>query len=120
MASEFRGLVAWQKAVELAVEIYRATDSFPRTEQFSLTQQMRRAAVSVPCNIAEGRGRSSPRDYRVFVLNARGSVYELETQIEVCKRLTYLSDELAIRLTEGANEVARLVNGIVRSLDKKQ
>jgi four helix bundle protein len=79
--SGFVGLDVWQKARLLAKDLYVLTRSFPREEMFGLTQQMRRAAVSVLCNIAEGRGRGSRPDYRRFVLIARGSVFEQEAQI---------------------------------------
>lgn len=119
MASQFRNLEAWQKAVELAIEIYQVSAQFPRSEQFGLVQQMRRAAVSVPSNVAEGRGRSTVRDYRNFVLHARGSAYELETQIEIVKLLGYIDEERATTLTRDVNEVERLLNGLVRSLDNQ-
>jgi four helix bundle protein len=119
MASQFRNLEAWQKAVALAVEIYQVCRQFPRSEQFGLIQQMQRAAVSVPSNIAEGRGRATARDYRNFVLHARGSTYELETQIEIVKLLGYIDAERANTLTEATNEVARLINGLIRSLDNQ-
>lgn len=119
MASQFRNVLAWQKSVTLAVEIYRICERFPRTERFGLIQQMQRAAVSVPSNIAEGRGRSTARDYRNFLLHARGSTYELETQIEIAKLLGYMNAEEGSALTEATNEVARLINGIVRSIDNR-
>ena len=119
MASQFRNLEAWQKAVALAIEIYQVCKQFPRSEQFGLVQQMQRAAVSVPSNIAEGRGRATVRDYRNFVLHARGSTYELETQIEIVKLLGYIDEERATALTKAANEVARLINGLIRSLDNQ-
>jgi four helix bundle protein len=119
MASEFRNLTAWQKAVALAVDVYRVCETFPRAERFGLIQQLETAAVSVPSNIAEGRGRSTARDYRNFLLHARGSTYEVETQIEIAKRLGYITIEQANALTEAANEVARLINGIVRAIDAR-
>jgi four helix bundle protein len=119
MASQFRNVEAWQKGVALAAEVYRLCGGFPRDERFGLVQQMQRAAVSVPSNIAEGRGRSTVRDYRNFVFHARGSAYELETQIEIAKMLGYLADEAATRLTEKANEVQRLINGLIRSLEAR-
>ena len=78
--STYRQLIAWQKAVDLCVSLYEFADSFPRAERFALTSQLRRAGVSVPSNIAEGRGRGTPREYRRFLLQARGSLYEIETQ----------------------------------------
>jgi len=81
---------------------------------------MQRAAVSVPSNIAEGRGRASARDYRNFLLHARGSSYELETQIEIAKQLGYIRAEEASKLTEDTNRVQRLIHGIVRSLEARE
>lgn len=118
MASQFRNVEAWQKGVALAAEIYRVCAAFPRHEQFGLIQ-MQRAAVSVPSNIAEGRGRATVRDYRNFVFHARGSAYEVETQIEIAKLLGYVDDDLATRLTEKTNEVQRLINGLIRSLEAR-
>lgn len=109
--------MAWQKGVDLAVEIDRVCGNFPRHEQFGLSRQMRNAAVSVPSNIAEGRGRGTIPDYRRFVLQARGSSYELETQIEIAKRLGYMGEAEATNLSENVNEIQRLIHGLIRSLD---
>jgi len=117
MSSYFRTNVAWQKSVQLAVDITRICGTFPRYEQYGLAQQMRRAAVSVPSNLAEGRGRGTNPDQRRFVLQARGSAFELETQIEIARQLGYLSREQAMTLTEAINEVERLIHGLMRSLE---
>ena len=87
----FRDLQVWQKAVDLATKIYRMTESFPKTEQYGLTSQMRRAAVSVASNIAEGHRRTNP-DFARYLTIALGSLAELETQIEIAKRIDYLAD----------------------------
>ena len=105
--------------VALVVEIYRVTRAFPSDERFGMISQMRRAAVSIPSNIAEGRGRATVRDYRNFVLHARGSAYELETQIEIARMLAYIDDQRARELTQRANEVQRLINGLARSLEAR-
>jgi four helix bundle protein len=91
--SIYRRLDAWQKAMRLAIDTYTATDSFPRHELYGLAAQMRRAAVSMPSNIAEGRGRDTRRDFRQFVIRSRASAYELQTQITIAERLHYLSTE---------------------------
>jgi four helix bundle protein len=78
----FRDLIAWQKAMSAAQDVYRITEAFPKSEQFGLTAQMRRAAVSVPSNIAEGHGRLTDKGFKVFLAQARGSAYELETQLD--------------------------------------
>jgi len=119
MSSQFRKLVAWQKGVDLAVNVYRVCEAFPKSEQFGLAQQMRSASVSVPSNVAEGCGRGTLPDYRRFLMQARGSVYELETQIEIAKRIGFIADTDAVRLTSDATDVARLINGIIRELNSR-
>jgi S23 ribosomal protein. len=120
MSSQFRNLIAWQKSVDLAVRTYRICETFPRYEQFGLAQQMRSAAVSVPSNVAEGCGRGTLPDYRRFLLHARGSVYELETQIEIARRIEFITEKDASGLTADATDVARLINGIIRELNSRQ
>ena len=117
MSSQFRELVAWQKSVDLAVKMYRICETFPKREQFGLAQQMRSAAVSVSSNLAEGCGRGTAPDYRRFLLHARGSTYELETQIEIAKRVGLIADADASTLVADTNEVERLLNGMIRRLN---
>jgi four helix bundle protein len=116
--SGFVGLEVWQKARLLAKDIYVVTRSFPREEMFGLTQQMRRAAVSILCNIAEGRGRRSRPDYRHFVLIARGSVFELQAQIIIASDVGYLEESTAKSLVKRTAEIARMLSGLVRYLDR--
>jgi four helix bundle protein len=111
--ASYRELVVWQRAMQLATEVYRATKSFPRDEIFGLTSQMRRAAVSVPSNTAEGKGRYSPKDLTHFLYQARGSVLELQTQITIARDLIYLDVELSNKLETLADEVGRLLNGLL-------
>lgn len=87
----YKDLIAWQKAMDLVVEIYRITKRFPPEEQFGLTAQMRRAAVSIPSNIAEGYGRNTTKEYRNFLRISIGSNCELETQITAAHRLEYVT-----------------------------
>src|SRR3974390_2610222 len=103
----YTDLVVWQKAVELVTEIYKATSNFPREELFGLTSQIRRSAVSVPSNIAEGQGRATKGEFVQFLGHARGSLFELETQVLIAAELKYLSDEHQRRLGEQVQEVAR-------------
>jgi four helix bundle protein len=111
-------LIAWQKAVDFAEEIYRATEDFPRREMFGLTNQIRRAAVSIPSNIAEGQGRRTTRDFLHFLSVAKGSLQEVETQLLIAFRLGYL-DEVRNSVLMGLSaEVGRLVNGLSKSLDR--
>ena len=93
-----RDLQVWQKSVEFVTDIYRETATFPRSEVYGLTNQVRRAAVSVPSNIAEGSGRSSKKEFAQFLCHARGSLLEVETQLEIARNLGYLSDKSASEL----------------------
>lgn len=114
----FRDLVVWQKAMGLAREIYKFTAGFPRSEVFGLASQMRRAAVSVPSNIAEGHGRLSDKSLRVFLAQARGSLYELETQIQLATDLGYLSTQVAGTLNPECDEVAKMINGLLTAIER--
>ncbi|WP_412069815.1 four helix bundle protein [Rubrivirga sp. IMCC43871] len=112
----FEDLEAWQLAVALAEALYRATDAFPAEETFGLRSQMRRAAVSVPSNIAEGWGRQSRKDYVRFLRTARGSLYELRTQIEIARRVGLMPSDAARALRDDADRVGRVLHGLARSL----
>ena len=107
-----RDLIAWQKAMLLVTEIYHHTRSFPKDELYGLTSQIRRSAVSVPSNLAEGHGRMSRREFHQFIGHARGSLVELETQLEIARNLEYLAEKDASSLLERASEIARLLNGL--------
>ncbi len=87
LIQSYKDLIVWQKAMELVVEIYKVTENFPKEELYSLTSQMRRCAISIPSNIAEGSGRGTRRDYAQFLRMSLGSCNELSTQIEIAKRL---------------------------------
>jgi four helix bundle protein len=112
----YSDLIAWQKAVDLAEAVYRATKAFPKEEQFGLTIQLRRAVVSVPSNIAEGQGRSTTREFLHFLSIAYGSLLEVETQIIIAQRLGYLDTHQKADLLAATGEVGRIVNGLARSL----
>jgi four helix bundle protein len=99
--------------MDLVMCIYRCTASFPRQEVYSLTSQMRRSAVSVPSNIVEGKGRHSRKELLQFLFHARGSLLELRTQITTAKELEYLSSTEGEKLTNHADEVGRLLNGLI-------
>jgi four helix bundle protein len=111
-------LIGWQKAMDLVTETYRLTKKFPKEEIFGLTGQLRRAAVSIPSNIAEGQGRLSKGEFRLFLGNPRGSLSELETQIMRAKNLWYISEPEATKLVEMASEVGRILNGLIASMRK--
>ena len=102
------------------MKIFRICDAFPQREQFGLAQQMRSASVSVPSNVAEGWGRGTLPDYRRFLLHARGSTYELETQIEIAKQTGLITETDADALIADTNEVERLLNGMIRGLNARQ
>ncbi len=112
----YRDLVAWQKAMALAKRVYGATKLFPKEETYGLAQQMRRAAVSVPSNIAEGYGRGSRKDYVHFLHTARGSLYEVETHIFIAGDLDYLTNKQTDSLLEDTDECSRVLGGLIKSL----
>jgi four helix bundle protein len=102
--------------MQLAREVYQLTGGFPKSELFGLVMQMRRAAVSVPSNIAEGHGRLTDNSLRVFLAQARGSLYELETQTQLAVDLGYTNAKQAAQLNEACDAVARLLNGLLRAI----
>jgi four helix bundle protein len=112
----FRDLIAWQKAMDLVEIVYEVTARFPSREVFGLTNQLRRAAVSVPSNIAEGQGRESTRDFLHFLGISRGSLQEVQTQLEIASRLRFIDDGDYSRCLSQTDEVARLLHGLSRSL----
>ena len=116
MTQTFRDLIAWQQAKALARQVYEVTRGFPDEERFGLVIQLRRAAVSIPSNIAEGRGRGTKKDFAHFLMQARGSLYEVETQIELANELHYISGPDAARLLQACNELSRVLNGLINSI----
>ena len=116
----YQDLVAWQKAMDLVTNIYRVSHKFPREEIFALTSQLRRAAVSVPSNIAEGQGRSSRKEFLYFLGTAKGSLSEVETQILIARNLGYIGEEDLPALLNLSAEVGRILNGLLASLRNKK
>jgi four helix bundle protein len=115
----FRELVVWQRAIELTLEIYKVTKAFPKDESFGLTSQLRRAAVSVASNIAEGQGRKTKGEFVQFLCVARGSNAEVQTQLVIAQGLGY-SDEVAIARCEAlALEVAKMLNGMLKAVSNE-
>jgi len=112
-----RDLIVWQKAMDLVEAVYSATASFPREETYALTSQIRRAVVSVPANIAEGQGRRLTKEYLYFLANARGSLLELDTHLEIALRVHYFNTEKYFDLKNKLDEVARILNGLMRSVE---
>ena len=114
---QFRNLIVWQKGMDLAERVYAVTERFPRSEMYGLTSQLRRASVSIPSNIAEGKaigGQSYPRHVKI----ALGSEAELQTQTELARRLKILNEREAVELTEHASEVGRMLVALLNSLPK--
>jgi four helix bundle protein len=114
--SSFRDLRVWQKAMKLTADIYRSTENFPRHELYGLSQQVRRAAVSVASNIAEGKGHRSDREFVHFLYHARGSLLEVQTQLLIAEELQYLSNDEAQRLLAAADGVGRALSGLINSM----
>ena len=112
----YKELGVWQKAVDLTTEVYRITRHFPDDEKFALTGQIRRAAVSIPANIAEGWGRGTTKEYIQFLLISRGSLMELETHTIIGARLGYLSEKDTAALKLRVDEIGRMLNGLIQSL----
>jgi four helix bundle protein len=113
VADNYRDLIAWQKAKTLALNVYRCTREFPRDEIYGLSSQMRRAAVSVPSNIAEGKGRYSQKEFVQFLYHARGSLLELETQLSIARDLEYIDLPVFENLESETEELGRILNGLI-------
>ena len=109
-------MIVWQRAMGLARRVYVLSENLPKREAYGLLNQVRRAAVSIPSNIAEGYGRLTDLQFRHFLGNARGSLYEMQTQLELAADLGYLDRETERQLMEQGSEVARMINGLLTSL----
>jgi four helix bundle protein len=118
-SSSFRDLRVWQEAMKLASEIYKSTSNFPKHEIYGLSQQMRRAAVLIPSNIAEGKGHHSDKEFSHFLFHARGSLLELQTQLMIAEDLQYLSKPEAEQQLARAEVVGRALSGLLNSLQSR-
>lgn len=116
---KYRDLEVWQKAMELVTKVYGCTQRFPREEMYGLTNQVRRAAVSVPSNIAEGQGRRTTREFLHHLSIARGSLAEVDTQVEIAERLGFLTKEQAEEIGQVLTSVAKLTNALISALERK-
>ena len=116
MTEGFGNLIVWQKAYELALEIYKITKSFPKNEQYGIVSQIRRAAISVSANIAEGYERQHRKEYIQFLMIAKGSLGEVETYLLFSKDLGYINREEFLKLEENRQEIGRILKGLIRSL----
>lgn len=113
-----RDLIVWQKAMDLTVLIYQLTKNFPKEETYGLISQIRRASASIPANIAEGQGRRLSGEFQQFLGNARGSLLELDTHLELSFRVGYINKNQHNYLKDKISEVGRILNGLMRSLIK--
>lgn len=118
-AQSFRDLVVWQRSIQLATTIFRLTSEFPKEEVYGLSSQIRRSAVSVPSNIAEGQGRLSTGEFRQFLSIARGSNFELQTQLEIARTLN-MGDSRLIDEAEGlSHEVGKMIHAILEKISHR-
>ncbi len=115
----YRDLVVWQKAMKLVTKTYMVTETFPKSEMFGLSSQLKRAVISVPSNIAEGQGRDSIKEFLHHLSISYGSLMEVETQIQIAANLSYIPQTEADSLIDKCGEVGRLLNGLLRSLRKQ-
>jgi len=115
-SQSYRDLLAWKQGIELVGQIYNATRSWPNHEMYGLTSQVRRAAVSIPANIAEGQGRNGQREFANFLGIANGSICELETLIVIARQEGYLTEDQELSLNQQSRRVASLLNGLLKSL----
>ncbi len=112
----YRDLVVWKKSMALVLDVYRCTQAFPKIEIYGLTSQLRRAAVSVPSNIAEGQARRSTGEFKQFLGNARGSLAEVDTQLLIARDLAYLENEVSKELLDNTAEIGRMLNALLAAL----
>jgi four helix bundle protein len=115
----FNDLIAWQKAMDLVEDVYRLTKLFPKDELFGLTSQQRRAAVSIPSNIAEGQSRRSSKEFIQFLSIAQGSLAEVETQVLIATRLQYISEDPSKVVLEKTAELGRILNGLMEAITNR-
>jgi four helix bundle protein len=116
MGQSYRELMAWQKAMDFVMDVYGATKLFPRDETYGLASQLRRAAVLIPSNIAEGQARFSAQEFHYFLGRARGSLVEVETQLMIAQNLSYITLEHGKKMLDKAGELGRILNGLIGSI----
>lgn len=116
----YRDLDVWKKAMDLVTECYEMTESFPKKETFGLASQLQRSAVSIAANISEGHARQHTKEFLQSLSIAYGSLAELETHIEIAKRLGYIAENTAVELIDKTSTTGRMLNGLRRSLEKKR
>jgi four helix bundle protein len=115
--NSYRDLLVWQKSMNLVTEVYKITQNFPSSEIYTLTNQIRRSAISIPSNIAEGYGRNLTGDYKRFLQIAAGSLFELQTQIEIAFNLNYISKNIFDEIFEKAKELDRMLLSLIKKIN---
>lgn len=118
--SNFRKLIIWQKAMNLVTKTYHSTKKFPKEEIFGLTSQIRRCSISIPSNIAEGHGRESNKEYLRFLNISIGSLFELQTQLEIAKNIDYLTEEDFNTLYEDSREIERMLVSFINKIKERK
>lgn len=116
----FRDLIIWQKSMNLVTAIYNKTNGFPKEELFGLTSQIRRCAISIPSNIAEGYGRNSNKEFSRFISIARGSLFEFQTQLEIAKNINYLNEIEFNQLYENSRELETIMKSFIEKINISQ
>jgi four helix bundle protein len=117
--SNFRNLLVWQKSMSLTTKIYNSTKQFPKEEIFGLTSQIRRSSISIPSNIAEGFGRDSNKEYLRFLNISIGSLFEMQTQLEIAKNIQYLNEEEFNNLYENSREIERMLVSFISKIKER-
>lgn len=117
--SDFRKLLIWQKSMSLVTKIYYSTNNFPKEEIFGLTSQIRRSSISIPSNIAKGSGRESDKDLLRFLNISVGSLFEMQTQLEIAKNISYLKEDDFNNLYEDSREVERMLVSIIKKIKSR-
>jgi four helix bundle protein len=117
--NDYKKLIVWQKSMDLTAEIYSLVTLLPKEETYGLSDQMRRAVISIPSNIAEGRGRLYRKEFLQFVSISRGSLYEVETQLEICERLNYFDQTKTDKAKSLIAEISKMLNALAVSLETK-
>ena len=116
MKQSYKDLRVWKEAVALVTDVYKMTRNFPKEEIYGLTSQMRRASVSIPSNIAEGKGRHTNAEFKQFLIQARGSLLELETQIQIAENLGFAEATKANELKSKASDVGKMLSGLIEAM----
>ncbi len=116
----FRDLLVWQKGMELVSKVYKLQESFPKEEQYALSSQIRRSAISIPSNIAEGYGRHHKQDFARFLEIARSSLYELQTQLEIVKNVGYLTDGELSQVIVVCHDLEKMLNSFIKTISEKK